>query len=53
MVYNTLNYWVFGLVHCSVFKKLEDTTFWKLDLFLSSGEGGWGETYSVGSFRKS
>jgi hypothetical protein len=32
MVYNTQNYWVFGS------KKLENTTFRKLDLFLSSGE---------------
>jgi hypothetical protein len=34
MVYNTQNYWVFGL--CS---KLENTTFRKLHLFPSSGEG--------------
>jgi hypothetical protein len=30
---------------------LENTTFQKLDLFLSSGERG--DTYSLGSFRKS
>jgi hypothetical protein len=27
-------------------------TFWKLDLFQSSGEGGGEDTYSVGSLRK-
>jgi hypothetical protein len=31
--------------------KLENTRFEKLDLLLSSGEGG--DTYSVGSLRKS
>jgi hypothetical protein len=38
-------------VHRPVFYKLENTTFRKLDLFPSSGEGG--DTYSVGSLRKS
>jgi hypothetical protein len=37
-------------VHRPVFYKLENTTFRKLDLFPSSGEGE--ETYSVGSLRK-
>jgi hypothetical protein len=41
----------FYFVHRPVFYKVEHTTFWKLDLFPSSGEGG--STYSVGSFRKS
>jgi hypothetical protein len=40
MVYNTQNYWVFGLFHRPVFWRLENTKFLKLDLFLSSGEGG-------------
>jgi hypothetical protein len=40
MVYNTQNYWVFGLCPLpGILKKLENTTLWKLDLFLSSGEG--------------
>jgi hypothetical protein len=43
---NVQNYWVFGLI-------LENTTFLKLDLFPSSGEGGGEDTYSVGPFRKS
>jgi hypothetical protein len=38
MVYNTQNYWVFGLFSSSGI--LENTTFRKLDLFLSSGESG-------------
>jgi hypothetical protein len=38
MVYNTQNYWVFGLSPSSDI--LENTTFRKLDLFPSSGEGG-------------
>jgi hypothetical protein len=38
MVYNTQNYWVFGLWPSSGI--LENTTFRKLDLFSSSGEGG-------------
>jgi hypothetical protein len=35
-VYNTGDYWVFG--HCPLSSILKNTTFWKLDLFLSSGE---------------
>jgi hypothetical protein len=42
MVYNTQNYWVFGLFASS--GMLENTTFRKLDLFPSSGK----HTYSVG-----
>jgi hypothetical protein len=34
MAYNAQNYWVFGLFLCPVFQKMENTTFWKLDLFL-------------------
>jgi hypothetical protein len=45
MVFNTQNYWVFGLFPlCGI---LENTTFWKLDLFLSSDEGG-GEDTQLG-----
>jgi hypothetical protein len=35
MVYNTQNYFI----RHPEFEKLENTTFQKLDLFLSSGEG--------------
>jgi hypothetical protein len=38
MVYNTQNYWISGL--CPSSGILENTTFLKLDLFLSSGEWG-------------
>jgi hypothetical protein len=51
MVYNTQNYWVFGLFPSSGI--LENTTFQKLDLFPSSGEGGGEDTYSAGPLRKS
>jgi hypothetical protein len=51
MVCNTHNYWHFGLCPSSCILKLENTMFRKLDLFLSSGEGG--DAYSAGSFRKS
>jgi hypothetical protein len=47
----TYNYWVFGLFTSSGI--LENTTFRKLDLFPSSGEGGGKHTYSVGPLRKS
>jgi hypothetical protein len=50
MVYNTQNYWVFGLFPSS--GTLENTTFRKLDLFPSSGEGGGEDTYSVGPLRE-
>jgi hypothetical protein len=40
MVYNTQNYWSFGLVHRPVFQKLENTTFRKMDLFPSSDKRG-------------
>jgi hypothetical protein len=50
MVYTTRDYWVSEL--CPSSSILKNTTFWKLDLFLSSGEGV-GDTYSVGSTRKS
>jgi hypothetical protein len=52
MVYNTQNYWVFGLV-CSSSSILnrENTKFQKLDLLPSSCEGG--DIYSVESLRKS
>jgi hypothetical protein len=45
----TGDYWVFGLCPLSGILK---NMFQKLDLFLSSGEGV-GDTYSVGSIRKS
>jgi hypothetical protein len=50
MVYNTQNYWVFGLFPKSGI--LENTTFGNLDLFPSSGVGGGEDTYSVGPLRK-
>jgi hypothetical protein len=46
MAYNTQNCWVLGLFASSGI--LENTTFGKLDLFPSSGEGGGEDTYSVG-----
>jgi hypothetical protein len=48
MVYNTQNYWVFGIFPSSGI--LENTTFRKLDLFPSSGEDGGEDTYSVRQF---
>jgi hypothetical protein len=50
MMYNTQNYWVFGLFQSSGI--LEKTTFRILDLFPSSGVGGGEDTYSVGPLRK-
>jgi hypothetical protein len=48
MVCNTQNYWGFGLCpSSSILVTLENTTFRKLDLLPSSGEGV-GDTYSVG-----
>jgi hypothetical protein len=47
----TQNDWVFGLFLSSGI--LENTTFWKLDLFPSSGERGGEDTYSVGPLTKS
>jgi hypothetical protein len=42
------DYWVFGLCPSSgILKTQKNTTFRKLDLFPSSGEGT-GDTYSVG-----
>jgi hypothetical protein len=51
MVYNTQNYWLFRFFLSSDI--LENTTFRKLDLFPSTGEGGGEDTYSVGPLRKS
>jgi hypothetical protein len=51
MMYNTQNYWVFGL--CPSSGILENTTFRKLDLFPSSGVGGEEDTYLVEPLRKS
>jgi hypothetical protein len=39
IVYSIQNYWVFELGPSFIFQKLENTTFRKLDLFPSSGEG--------------
>jgi hypothetical protein len=40
MVYNTQNYWVYGLcISPGILKKLEITTFRKLDLSPFSNEG--------------
>jgi hypothetical protein len=50
MVYNTQNYWGFGLFTSSGI--LGNTTFRKLDLFPSSGEGGGEDTYSVGPLER-
>jgi hypothetical protein len=50
MVYTTQKYWVFGLFPSSGI--VENTTFRKLDMFPSSGEGV-GEDTSVGPHRKS
>jgi hypothetical protein len=50
MVYNAQNYWVFGLFPSSDI--LENSTFRKLDLFPSSGEGGGEDISSVGLLRK-
>jgi hypothetical protein len=47
----SMSFWVFGLFPSSGI--LENTTFRKLDLFPSSGEGGGEDTYSVGPIRKS
>jgi hypothetical protein len=49
-VYNSQDYWVFGLCPLSDIRK--NTMFWELDPFPSSGEG-LGDTYSVGSIKKS
>jgi hypothetical protein len=48
VVYNTQNYWGSGLYPLSEFKILENTIFWKLGLFLSSGEG-WEKSTPLGS----
>jgi hypothetical protein len=39
MMYDTQIYWLLDFAHRLVFKKLENRTFRKLDLFPSSGEG--------------
>jgi hypothetical protein len=39
MVYNTQNYWVFGLFPSSDILENRNTMFQKQDLFPSSGEG--------------
>jgi hypothetical protein len=51
MVYKRITEFL-EFVHRPVFSKLENTTFRKLDLFLSSGERE-ANTYSDGSLRKS
>jgi hypothetical protein len=51
MVYDIQDYWDFGLCPSSgILKTPKNTTFRKLDLFPSSGEGTVG-TYSVGPVR--
>jgi hypothetical protein len=50
MVYNTQNYWVFGLCPSSGILETRKHTVSESDLFLSSSEGG--DTYSVRSLRK-
>jgi hypothetical protein len=49
MVYNTQNYWFFGLFPLPGI--LENTKFRKPDLFPSSDEGGGKDTYSDGPLR--
>jgi hypothetical protein len=49
MVYNTQNYWVFGLFPSSDILKTRKNDDRTLNLFPSSGEGE--DTYSVGSLR--
>jgi hypothetical protein len=50
MVYNTYNYWAFGL--CPPSTILKNITFQELNLFQPSGE--WvGDTYSVRFIRNS
>jgi hypothetical protein len=44
-----MDYWVFGFYPSS--GVIKNTTFLKMDLFSSSGEG-MGDTYSTGSCRK-
>jgi hypothetical protein len=39
MVYNTRNYWGFGLCQLSSIIKPREQLFWRLCLFPSSGEG--------------
>jgi hypothetical protein len=51
MVYNTQNYWVSELCPSFGILNTRKQMLWKLDLFPSLGEGG--DTYSVGSLRKS
>jgi hypothetical protein len=46
----TQNYWVFGLYTSSGI--LENMTFRKLDLFLSSGEGGGEDTSQLGPLER-
>jgi hypothetical protein len=48
MVYNTQNYWVFGLFLSGI---LENTTFRKMDLFPFSDEGG-GEVTQLGPLER-
>jgi hypothetical protein len=52
MEHSTQNYWGFALFPSSGVLESSNTTFRKLDLFASSGEGV-GDTYSLGQFRKS
>jgi hypothetical protein len=52
MVYNAQNYSTSGLYPLSRILHAKNTMLWKLDVFPSSCGGG-GDTYSVGSLRKS
>jgi hypothetical protein len=47
---NSQNDWVFDFVHHLVFWTLENTTFCKLDLFFSPGEGE--DTYLLGPLER-
>jgi hypothetical protein len=50
MVCNTQNYWGMDFFHRPVFWKTDNTTFRKLDLFPSSGEGE--HTYSISTLER-
>jgi hypothetical protein len=52
IVFSTQNYWVFGLFPLSGVLGSRYTTFRKLDLFPSSGEGGGEDTSQLGPLER-
>jgi hypothetical protein len=52
MVYSTQNYWIFGLFLSLGILRNGNTTFQKLDLFPSSGEGREKTPTQVGSLER-